>query len=406
MKKKYIFLILFLGIVSFILGFVLLTVGSNTINEHNNNKYVQMEMEIEDDIFEKIETRGPKISNIKLLAVGDIMFHSPQFKSAYDAKTQTYDFKHNFKHVKNYIKGADIAIGNFETVTREGIGYSGYPRFNTPKESLLAIKDAGFDIISTANNHCLDQGKKGLIDTIDNIKASNMKNVGTYKHREDNKILIEEINGIRLGFLSYTYGLNGLDSTLTREELSFMVNLIDENRIESDLKKARLQDLDLIIVSIHWGNEYQKEPSAHQVELGGKMIEWGADIILGSHPHVIQKSEIINKGGRDKFIIFSLGNFLSNQRKETMGNFYTEDGLMIEFEIEKNFFDQDTVIKDIRYLPTWVHKYGEGGELFYEILPVGEILRGNMQYGKHDTIRERIKRSYEYTMGKMMNFPQ
>lgn len=392
-----------LGILFLILGFVLFTVGSNI--SHGRNSNIQVEKEIENDISKETEIEEPKISNIRLLAAGDIMFHLPQFKSAYDTKTQTYDFKHNFKHIKNYVKEADIAIGNFETVTREGIGYSGYPRFNTPKESLSAIKDAGFDIMSTANNHCLDQGKKGLTDTIDNIKANNMKNIGTYKHKEDNKILIEEIDGIKLGFLSYTYGLNGLDATLTREELSFMVNLIDENRIESDLKKARVQDLDLIIVSIHWGNEYQREPSAYQIELGEKMIEWGADIILGSHPHVIQKSQIINKDGEDKFIIYSLGNFLSNQRGETIGNSYTEDGLMIEFEIEKDFSDENTIIKGIRYLPTWVRRYKEGNKLYYEILPIGEILEGNMQYGEYDVIKERIKKSYEYTMEKMVSFP-
>ncbi|NMA03381.1 MAG: CapA family protein [Clostridiales bacterium] len=403
MKKKYIFLMLSLGILFLILGFVLFTVGSNI--SHGRNSNIQVEKEIENDISKETEIEEPKISNIRLLAAGDIMFHLPQFKSAYDTKTQTYDFKHNFKHIKNYVKEADIAIGNFETVTREGIGYSGYPRFNTPKESLSAIKDAGFDIMSTANNHCLDQGKKGLTDTIDNIKANNMKNIGTYKHKEDNKILIEEIDGIKLGFLSYTYGLNGLDATLTREELSFMVNLIDENRIESDLKKARVQDLDLIIVSIHWGNEYQREPSAYQIELGEKMIEWGADIILGSHPHVIQKSQIINKDGEDKFIIYSLGNFLSNQRGETIGNSYTEDGLMIEFEIEKDFSDENTIIKGIRYLPTWVRRYKEGNKLYYEILPIGEILEGNMQYGEYDVIKERIKKSYEYTMEKMVSFP-
>ncbi len=403
MKKKYIFLMLSLGILFLILGFVLFTVGSNI--SHGRNSNIQVEKEIENDISKETEIEEPKISNIRLLAAGDIMFHLPQFKSAYDTKTQTYDFKHNFKHIKNYVKEADIAIGNFETVTREGIGYSGYPRFNTPKESLSAIKDAGFDIMSTANNHCLDQGKKGLTDTIDNIKANNMKNIGTYKHKEDNKILIEEIDGIKLGFLSYTYGLNGLDATLTREELSFMVNLIDENRIESDLKKARVQDLDLIIVSIHWGNEYQREPSAYQIELGEKMIEWGADIILGSHPHVIQKSQIINKDGEDKFIIYSLGNFLSNQRGETIGNSYTEDGLMIEFEIEKDFSDENTIIKGIRYLPTWVRRYKEGNKLYYEILPIGEILEGNMQYGEYDVIKERIKKSDEYTMEKMVSFP-
>lgn len=338
---------------------------------------------------------------LNLLATGDIMFHSPQFKAAYDSNTGVYDFSPVFKYVGKYIKGADIAIANLETVIAGShIDYSGFPKFNTPEEAILGISEAGFNIISTANNHSLDYGKTGLINTIKTINKYNMKNIGTYIERET-PILVEELNGIRLGFLSYTYGLNGMDQTLSSEELSYMVNKIDEEKIESDIEKTKSLGVDLTVVYIHWGYEYQRDVSDYQIELGEKMINWGADIILGSHPHVIQKSEILKADGEDKFIIYSMGNFLSNQRKSSMGNSYTEDGVMINLEIEKNSITGKTKINKIEYIPTWVYRYKENGKLVYEILPVQDVLNGILDINIEDEIKVKIKRSLKDTMSKM-----
>lgn len=374
------------------------------------NEYVDVTTDIEeeeyiDEELEEIPERPeePKFSSINILAVGDIMFHSPQYRAAFNKETNSYDFTPTFRHVKRYVEEADIALGNFETVTAgEGVSFSGFPRFNTPKESLLALKETGFDILSTANNHCIDQGKKGLISTIDNINEYKMKNIGTYKEPGDN-ILIEEREGIKIGFLSYTYGLNGLDSLLKAEELAYMVNRIDEEKIKEDIEKLKSLDVDLITVFIHWGNEYQREPSTYQLELGSKMVEWGANIILGSHPHVIQKSQIINKDGKDNFIIYSMGNFLSNQRKETMNNPYTEDGVMINLEIEKNLNSNETIIKSVQYIPTWVHRFRDSnGKLSYEIIPINDYINGELDIAIAGSLKERIMKSYNDTMGKMI----
>lgn len=374
------------------------------------NEYVDVTTDIEeeeyiDEELEEIPERPeePKFSSINILAVGDIMFHSPQYRAAFNKETNSYDFTPTFRHVKRYVEEADIALGNFETVTAgEGVSFSGFPRFNTPKESLLALKETGFDILSTANNHCIDQGKKGLISTIDNINEYKMKNIGTYKEPGDN-ILIEERDGIKIGFLSYTYGLNGLDSLLKAEELAYMVNRIDEEKIKEDIEKLKSLDVDLITVFIHWGNEYQREPSTYQLELGSKMVEWGANIILGSHPHVIQKSQIINKDGKDNFIIYSMGNFLSNQRKETMNNPYTEDGVMINLEIEKNLNSSETIIKSVQYIPTWVHRFRDSnGKLSYEIIPINDYINGELDIAIAGSLKERIMKSYNDTMGKMI----
>lgn len=406
MKKRYFALILFLSLFTGLLGFtiskeLLSTQADMIIDEVEVNKDVEdIKEEIIEEIIEVI-IEEPKISSINLLAVGDIMFHSPQYKAAYNKETDSYDFNSTFEYIKKYVENADIALANFETVTAgKEIGYQSYPRFNTPKESLLAIKDAGFDILSTANNHSLDHGKKGLIRTIDNIEEYGMKNIGTYKE-PNAPILIEEVEGITIGFLSYTYGLNGLDSFLTKEELSYMVNRIDEDKIKRDIEKTKELGADITLVFIHWGNEYQREPSVYQIDLGEKMVEWGANIILGSHPHVIQKSQIINKDGKDNFIIYSMGNFLSNQRKETLNNSYTEDGVMANLEIEKDFSTGDTIIKNINYIPTWVHRYRENGRLIYEILPVYDILEGNIDIIASDAVKSRLEKSFQDTMKKM-----
>jgi len=235
MRKRHNIKILFLAF-SFLL-FVFLGIEIfNHITEKNENitnKYNELGKEIDENNNERIEVfKEPRVSSINLLAVGDIMFHSPQYKAAFNRETKSYDFAKTFRHIKKYVEEADLALGNFETVTAGAeVGFSGFPRFNTPKETLLALRETGFDILTTANNHCLDQGKKGIIKTIDNINEYGMKNIGTYKEPNDN-ILIEEIKDIRIALLSYTYGLNGLDNALTKEELSYMINRIDEEKIK------------------------------------------------------------------------------------------------------------------------------------------------------------------------------
>lgn len=398
MKKRYFVPILLFIVLIFVLGLTRYLAASAGNEPHKEAAYIEENsLEYKEDEPQKTEREEKEtLAKAKLLAVGDLMFHMPQNRAAYQGKENIYDYTPFFKHVKPYIEGADIAIGNFETVTREDKGYSGFPRFNTPKESLQAIKDAGFDILSTANNHSLDQGKQGIIDTIDNIHHYGMKNIGTYKDKKDNQILLEEINNIKIGFLSYTYGLNGLNSLLTVEELSYMINLIDEEKIKSDIENARASGADFIVVSIHWGNEYQRKPHVSQVDLGEKIIEWGGDIVLGSHPHVIQNSQIVEKDGKEKFIIYSLGNFISNQRQDTMGNSYTEDGLMVEIEIEKDLIKSETIIKDIHFIPTWVYKYREGQKWQYEILPIKDILEENSI--KYSSIMDRLQKSHGDTM--------
>lgn len=419
--KKNILLALLLVLLILLMGRVekvkFLIINKNKqVNENRHKteedvKYQQQKLNETDNINdnEQIEKNKNKenvqeqeiISTINLLAVGDIMFHSPQFKSAYNFDQKIYDFSPVFQYVTTYIDKADISIANFETVTAgSDVKYSGFPRFNTPKESLLAIKEAGFDILSTSNNHILDQGKKGLINTIKAIEEYNMKNIGTCIEKEA-PVLIEEINGIRLGFLSYTYGLNGMDSTLSSEELLYMVNRIDEGKIKSDIERTKSLDVDLTVIYIHWGDEYHREPSEYQIKLGEKMVNWGANIILGSHPHIIQKSQIINKDGKDNLIVYSMGNFLSNQRETSIGNSYTEDGIMISLKIEKSNLTEKAIIKSSDYIPTWVYRYIENDKLFYKIIPIKDVLDNKIDINVSNSIKNRIRKSFKDTMSKV-----
>lgn len=383
LKKKFLFILIFSIFIS--------------ITGCKQQDEIVVEGEKQDEFVVEDEK---EISKVNLLATGDIMFHSPQFRSAYNFDTGTYDFSPSFKYVKNYVDKADISIANFETVTAGGDReFSGFPRFNTPEESLKAISESGFDILSTANNHTLDQGKTGLINTIETIEKNNMKNIGTYIGRE-NPILVEEVNDIKLGFLSYTYGFNGLDSELTEDELSYMVNKIDEEKIKNDIEDAKRLELDTIVIYVHWGNEYQTEANEYQTQLAREMLNWGADIILGSHPHVIQESEMINIDGKDKFIIYSMGNFLSNQRESTMGNKYTEDGVMVNIEITKDEISKETNISKVEHIPTWVYRYSEDEKLKYEILPVLDVLDGEIDIEVPDDIKIRMQESYDHSMEK------
>lgn len=368
--------------------------SNNEVNELPSKKTGENK-DTEDEVIENKTTAT-------ILATGDIMFHSPQIEAAYNPSTDSYDFSDSFKYVKKYIESADLSLGNFETVTAgPKKGFTGFPNFNSPVESLEAIKDAGYDILTTANNHCLDQREEGLISTIKAIEAHGMKNIGTYKE-PNSPILIENVNDISMAILSYTYGCNGMEHTVDQEKLSYMVNIIDEDKIKEDVEKAKEEDVDLIIVFIHWGNEYQHEPSQEQIDLGNKMVDWGVDIILGSHPHVIQKSETINKNGKESFIIYSMGNFLSNQRRESINNKYTEDGVIVELKVEKDFKDKKTEVKEVKYIPTWVNKYTVNGKFKYEIIPTEEVLKGRENY---DTITKetflKIEDSFNNTMERL-----
>ena len=347
---------------SLLLVFLLVLIASNVIKPSSQWSFTKTSNKPESE--QNIEVT-PDIT-INLAAIGDIMCHGPNFKDAYDSATKTYDFSTFFPQIKSYISDADIAIGNLETTFAGGTrAYSGYPTFNTPPELAEDISEIGIDVLTTSNNHSLDTGYNGLVNTINELDELGISHTGTFKSAEDqNKILIKDVKGIKIAFLSYTYGTNGLSIPKGKE---YCINLIDEDLIKSHLESAKALNPDVICVSMHWGEEYHLKPNSKQKELADFLFENGADIILGSHPHVLQpmeKRSITMEDGttKDGFIIYSLGNFMSNQSDK-----YTKDSVILNLKITKHS-EGNITIDSYDYTPIYMQNNGANAQNRYEII--------------------------------------
>ncbi|SKA90842.1 poly-gamma-glutamate synthesis protein (capsule biosynthesis protein) [Caloramator quimbayensis] len=293
-----------------------------------------------------------KEDKISIAATGDIMFHMPIVNSAYNGKK--YDFKYIFEDIKPLIESSDIAIGNLETTIYPKRKLSGYPRFNSPIEILEGIKYAGFDVLTTANNHCADSGREGILSTVNNIKKSGMIPVGTGNTKEL-KYAVVERNGIKIGILSYTFSTNGIKVP------KGMVNLIDKNVIKKDIDILKKKS-DYIIVCIHIGTEYVMDAEPNVKKLFKEIAFMGADCIIGNHPHVPRTVEIIEINGKKVFIAYSLGNLLSSQNKP-----YTDIGLICKLDIKK---DDKGIVSLISsdVIPVYRKNYIEKGKNLYKII--------------------------------------
>ena len=300
---------------------------------------------------------------ITLLFVGDLMQHDAQIKAA--QTDNGYDYTDCFKHVKEEISRADIAVANWE-VTLGGKPYRGYPAFSAPDEFLYAVKDAGFDVLLTANNHCLDRGSRGLERTSRMIDSLGIAFAGTYinegERRERYPLLIEK-NGFRIVFLNYTYGTNGLQPLPPR-----IVNYIDKEKIKEDIAVARQMRPDAIIACMHWGIEYRLLPRKAEKELADWLLAQGVDHIIGSHPHVLQPMEVkrdVHTPAKH-LVVYSLGNFISNMSKEN-----TDGGVMVRMELVKSF--GLVQMKSCDYSLVWTSRPFLSGKQNYEIYPAGYI---------------------------------
>lgn len=268
-------------------------------------------------------------AKVTLFFAGDLMQHKAQIDAARTG-TGHYDYSSCFSLVKRQISKADIAVGNLE-VPIGGKPYSGYPAFCAPDEYLYAIKEAGFDVLLTGNNHCLDRGRKGLERTILMLDSLNILYAGTYRNEEERQqrypLLIHK-NGFKIAFLNYTYGTNGIKTTPPN-----IVNYIDKDIILQDIKTARIWQPDVIIACMHWGNEYQSMPSDEQRQLADWLLQQGITHIIGTHPHVIQPLELRTDSitGTQHIIAYSLGNFISNMSKVN-----TDGGLVLTLELTKD----------------------------------------------------------------------
>jgi len=291
------------------------------------------------------------VTTISITAVGDLMCHSSQYKFA--KKTDgTYNFTPVYAGVKNYLSQATITVGNLETVlAATTTDYSGYPAFNTPNEYADALKEVGFDVLFTANNHSYDRNEKGVLRTLDELEKRNLVAIGTHRDTVDrDSIRIMDVKGIKIAFLGYTQFSN-IPVSATKK---YLVNHIDTLLISKNITKARQKGAELVVINVHWGNEY-KQPSDYQKMIATYLQKAGADIILGEHPHVLQPVASFKASSTSKLdsgvIAYSLGNFFSSQQWR-----YSDAGVMFTVEITKNLCTNTFKITALQYVPTWVFK--------------------------------------------------
>lgn len=325
--------------------------------------------------------------SVRIVFAGDLMGHDPQIKAARQPDS-TYDYTPCFRYVKDYVQSADLAILNLE-VTLAGRPYKGYPQFSSPDTLAACARDAGFDIMTTANNHCMDRGRKGLLRTLQVLDSFAIPHLGTYRdsaHRDSVHPLMVEKNGIRLALLCYTYGTNGI-----AVPPPLVVNRIDTTAMARDLRVARERGAEFVITLIHWGIEYATHNNAEQETTARWLLEHGCDAVIGGHPHVVQNLTLDAIPENDRYpelVVYSMGNFVSNQRDVNR-----DGGIMIQLDLERANPPADSTsaaldtsaalrstaraavrVADCAYLPYWVHRGTVDSLYQYYIVPSADAV--------------------------------
>ena len=336
MKKKWTWIII-LCIFNFsLMGFIL------THPTPDSNK--------ETKVVKNVSTKKQEDKkSFTFVGVGDNLYHEAMYWYQ-NYRNGYYDFDSYYEMTNKYTQNADLAYINFETLCiGESYGLSGYPTFNGPTEILSSVNNAGFDWWSLSSNHSLDRGADGLLAQIDLIhnEYPNVITTGSHISQEDkNRTLVKEINGIKVGFLGYTYGLNGFSLP---EDKPWLVDLIDKDQIKQDME-ALNKVSDVQMVSMHWGNEYQTEPTQEQEDLANYLNELGVEVVIGSHPHVIEPAKIIKGKNQNTLVYYSLGNYTSAQDMDI-----TMVGGMASFTLNYDPDTKTTSFTDTKFIPliTW-----------------------------------------------------
>ena len=338
---------------------------------------------------EKKESRSVKVS---ILCAGDVMAHAPNITSAHQSDG-SYDFTDNYEYIEEYIQKADLALCNMETTFKGGTP-QGYPLFNAPDSLAEAINTAGFDVALTSNNHMMDTGYDGMQRTLKILREADLETVGSRLEGEEKGYAVVKVNGAKIGIVSYTYettqtagGSVTINGNAVSEASQKLINCFnyhdleaeDYDRIKEDIDGCRTDGADVVICYMHWGNEYEQTPNKNQEEMAQELANRGADVIFASHPHVLQKIDVLTsvRSGQKVPVFYSLGNLISNQRTETLSNKYTENGALgiVNLKIRT---DKDKIqTESVSVIPTWVDKYQSSGGLEYRIIPLDGKLSVN-----------------------------
>ncbi len=380
-----------------------------------------------EQIIETTSVPEPIILTASIGAMGDLLMHKPIFDDqTYNAAVQqsdgTYNFASIFQYIAVHTSPLDYAVANLETTLcgeENGYPYNGYPNFNCPDEIVDGAKNAGFDMFLTANNHSYDTGIVGYKRTLDVVRSKGLDTLGSYTSPEETKWEVKEINGIKIGMLCYTWaysvtedGRPSLNGNAAISEAGLCNFFCSKNlsafykEVEEYLAQMEAAGAEASIMFIHWGTEYSTSANDEQKSMAQKLCDMGIDVIIGSHPHVIQPIELLEStvdSEHKTVCIYSTGNAVSNQRLGNISYVYTahtEDGILFSVRFEKQD-DNDARLTDIDVIPTWVYMHRNGnGKTEYNILPLewSKKDKWKEEFGLNDTAFQEAQDSYNRTM--------
>ena len=407
-----------------VIGLCLKTPGSTKSNQKPSASQGNSNTPSPTDGTELPTEEAPQlVSTATVLSTGDILMHGKVINSG-KRDDGSYNFDSIFQYVKSYSQAADFSVANLETTlcgTDNGYAYAGNPKFNCPDAIVDSLKGAGFDMLLTANNHADDTSLVGYKRTLNVVREKGLDTLGTYLSADEQKWTIEEVNGIKIGMVCYTYsdgfsrngypllnynevGENGILNYFTYDKLSEFYT-----QLQGYLDEMKAAGAEATVVYLHWGEEYKwktgEGPNANQTAMAQKLCDMGVDVIVGGHPHVVQPVDLLTSGTdaeHKTIVLYSMGNAVSNQRKEEMQQSeptgHTEDGVLFCVTFAK-YSDGSVCVDSAELIPTWVNMHANSGSTEYNILPLEEstAAQWQAQFGLTDTQLANAKASFDRT---------
>lgn len=407
-----------------VIGLCLKTPGSTKSNQKPSASQGSSNTPSPTDGTEVPTEEAPQlVSTATVLSTGDILMHGKVINSG-KQDDGSYNFDSIFQYVKSYSQAADFSVANLETTlcgTDNGYAYAGNPKFNCPDAIVDSLKGAGFDMLLTANNHADDTSLVGYKRTLNVVREKGLDTLGTYLSADEQKWTIEEVNGIKIGMVCYTYsdgfsqngypllnynevGENGILNYFTYDKLSEFYT-----QLQGYLDEMKAAGAEATVVYLHWGEEYKwktgEGPNANQTAMAQKLCDMGVDVIVGGHPHVVQPVDLLQSGTdaeHKTIVLYSMGNAVSNQRKEEMQQSeptgHTEDGVLFCVTFAK-YSDGSVCVDSAELIPTWVNMHANSGATEYNILPLEEstAAQWQAQFGLTDTQLANAKASFDRT---------
>lgn len=407
-----------------VIGLCLKTPGSTKSNQKPSASQGSSNTPSPTDGTELPTEEAPQlVSTATVLSTGDILMHGKVINSG-KQDDGSYNFDSIFQYVKSYSQAADFSVANLETTlcgTDNGYAYAGNPKFNCPDAIVDSLKGAGFDMLLTANNHADDTSLVGYKRTLNVVREKGLDTLGTYLSADEQKWTIEEVNGIKIGMVCYTYsdgfsqngypllnynevGENGILNYFTYDKLPEFYT-----QLQGYLDEMKAAGAEATVVYLHWGEEYKwktgEGPNANQTAMAQKLCDMGVDVIVGGHPHVVQPVDLLQSGTdaeHKTIVLYSMGNAVSNQRKEEMQQSeptgHTEDGVLFCVTFAK-YSDGSVCVDSAELIPTWVNMHANSGSTEYNILPLEEATAAQWQaqFSLTDTQLANAKASFDRT---------